>query len=139
MKPFEFSAQLNRLDIDQHLLMAIIVQNGAVATAACALGNPVNCAIGVIYSVFSFFFAAYYFQDRAEQGDTTAPYFVFPPTPEKTLVHRLRTELPADQWHFVGHIQHQGLNHTVHYYNTGTMETLRARYVRMHSTTCSQN
>ena len=109
--------------------MALVVQNGAVAAAACALGNPLTCGIGVIYSAFSFFFAAYLFQDRAITNDETAPYFVYPPTPEKTLVQRLRTELPEGQWHYVGHVQHGGINHTVHYYNTGTIQRLRARYV----------
>lgn len=100
----------------------------AVATAACALGNPLTCGVGVIYSVFSFFFAAWLFQDRELTGELPNPYFVFPPTPTQTLRQRLSAELEVGKWHYVGHVHHQGLNHTVEYLNSGGIQRFRARY-----------
>lgn len=99
----------------------------AVATAACALGNPLTCGIGVLYSTFTFFFAAWLFQDRADTSGISDAYFVYPPTPEKTVRQRLTTELEPGKWHSVGHVQHNGLNHTVEYFNAGTHHQLRAR------------
>lgn len=99
----------------------------AVATAACALGNPLTCGIGVIYSTFSFFFAAWLFQDRSEDADFSEAYFVYPPTPQKSVRERLVTELAPGKWHYVGHVPHKGLNHTVEYFNAGTHHQLRAR------------
>lgn len=43
------------------------------------------------------------------------------------MVQRLQTELATNEWHYVGHVQHVGLNHTVHYYNDGNIQRLRAR------------
>ena len=128
--------------------MAVIVQNGgtfgkivlvqlcliansdtAIASAACGVGGPITCAIGVIYATFSFFFAAFLFRERdGESGLHLNAYFVLPPTPEKTHVQRLTTELEPGKWHYVGHIHHNDLNHTVEYFNGGNWHTLRARY-----------
>ncbi|EKM50845.1 uncharacterized protein PHACADRAFT_212777 [Phanerochaete carnosa HHB-10118-sp] len=115
---------------NQSLLMAVIVKNAFVINATCGTGNIYTCAIGAAYSLFTFFFAAYKFQDRADTVDESAPYLVYSPTPGiPRLVDFLRTTLEAGQWHYVGHVPHQGLNHTVHYYNDGNTQRLRSRTV----------
>lgn len=101
----------------------------AIAGAACGNGNPITCGIGVIYSAFTFFFAAYLLRERGDAAGSPNAYFVYPPTPEKAHVERLMTELEPGKWHYVWHIQHGGLNHTVHYFNHGAYHTLQARYV----------
>lgn len=101
--------------------------------AACAKGSPLNCAIGCIYATFTFFFAAYVYSDR-RRDDGSGVYFALPPTPEKTVRQRLMTELEPGKWHSVGHAQHQGLNHTVLYFNGGTYHQLRARYASSYHT-----
>ena len=98
-----------------------------VAAAACGLGNPLTCGIGVIYSTFTFFFAAFVFSERDGSNEYSNAYFVYPPTPTKTVRQRLMTELEPGKWHNVGHVQHRGLNHTVEYFNAGTHHQLRAR------------
>lgn len=99
----------------------------AVSGAACGTGNPVTCAIGALYSVITFFFGAYFFQDRAASGALANPYFALPPTPSKTVRQRLETELAPGTWHAIGHMHDQGLNHTMEYMNDGTFHTIRAR------------
>ena len=91
-----------------------------VINATCKTGNIYTCAIGVTYSVFAFFFASWLWADRrAELAESSSPTFVFGPTPAMTLRQRVETELPAQQWHYLGHVAHGGVNHTVHYYNHG--------------------
>lgn len=93
------------------------------------MGGPVTCAIGVLYATFSFFFAAFLFSERDGAVEHQNAYFVLPPTPEKTLVERLTTELEPGTWHYAGHVHHNGLNHSVEYFNGGRWHTLRARCV----------
>lgn len=112
----------------QTLLMGVIVTNGSVAAASCNTGNPAVCAIGVGYSLLSFFFAAYLFADRSDMV-TSNVYFVYPATAGKTVRQRLMTELEPGKWHDIGHAQHLGNNHTVQYFNGGTYHQLRATSV----------
>lgn len=115
---------------NQSLVMLLLVKNAYIINATCGSGNIYTCAIGAAYSAITFFFAAFKWQDRADTADEDAPFFVYPPTPGTgRMVNRLRTELAAGQWHYVGHVPHQGLNHTVHYFTDGRIQRLRARTV----------
>ncbi|GJE90506.1 hypothetical protein PsYK624_066460 [Phanerochaete sordida] len=115
---------------NQKLFSLIIVKNAVVLNAACGSGNPITCAIGAGYAVLTFFFAAWLLSDRADASGGTAPYFVYPPTAATgRMVKRLSVELEHGQWHYVGHAQHKGLNHTVHYFSDGRIQRLRARTV----------
>lgn len=118
------------LAADQTLLLAVIAKNAFIINATCGSGNVITCAIGVTYSVFTFFFAAWKWQDRADTLEGENPFFAIGPTPTQTLRQRLATELDAGQWHYVGHVHHQGVNHTVHYFNHGDgVHQLRAHTV----------
>ena len=110
-----------------------------VINATCSSGNAYTCAAGVTYSVFTFFFAAWKWSDRRDLGgDVDAPTFAFGPSPAQTLRQRVTTELAAGEWHYLGHVQHQGLNHTVHYYGHGDgFHQLRARCPISLSKLCS--
>ncbi|GJE90505.1 hypothetical protein PsYK624_066450 [Phanerochaete sordida] len=115
---------------NQKLVALIIVKNALVLNAACGSGNPINCAIGAGYAALTFFFAVFRLADRTDTSDDTAPYFVYPPTiSTPRMVKRFSTELEHGQWHYVGHAQYQGLNHTVHYFTDGGIQRLRARTV----------
>ncbi|GJE90560.1 hypothetical protein PsYK624_067030 [Phanerochaete sordida] len=123
---------------NEKLFALILIKNAFVLNAACGSGNPVTCAIGAGYAVLTFFFAAFRFQDRADIGDDAAPYFVYPPTAGSgRMVKRFSTELEHNQWHYVGHVQHQSLNHTVHYFTDGRIQRLRARTVPFWNATSS--
>ncbi|GJE90484.1 hypothetical protein PsYK624_066220 [Phanerochaete sordida] len=104
---------------NQALILAIIAKNAYVINATCSSGNVITCAIGVTYSVFTFFFASWLWADRrAAPADGAHPTFVFGPTPAQTLRQRV-ADLPVLQWHYLGHVQHAGANHTVHYFGHG--------------------
>ncbi|GJE90488.1 hypothetical protein PsYK624_066260 [Phanerochaete sordida] len=104
---------------NQTLLLAVIAKNAYVINATCASGNVITCAVGVTYSLFTFFFAAWKWSDRALSDAAEAPFFAVGPTPSKTLRQVVTSELAAGQWHYLGHVAHEGVNHTVHYYGHG--------------------
>ena len=51
-----------------------------------------------------------------------------------TLRERVERELAPGAWHYLGHVTHGDLNHTVHYFgHGGGVHTLRAEYVSHHN------
>ncbi|GJE90481.1 hypothetical protein PsYK624_066180 [Phanerochaete sordida] len=116
---------------NQALFLAILAKNAYVINATCSSGNVVTCAIGVTYSFFTFFFTVFRLHDRTESlSDDGNPFFAIAPAPGKSLRRRLMTELAEGEWHYVGHVHHTGINHTVHYFNHGSgIHQLRARTV----------
>ncbi|PSS32198.1 hypothetical protein PHLCEN_2v2036 [Hermanssonia centrifuga] len=92
-----------------------------------------SCAIAAAYSVFSSFFAKWAFSGTRslfevdDLGADSETYLTLPPTPEKSHVQRLATELEPGTWHTVGTMRVGMFNHTIHYYNNGAgIHKLRA-------------
>ncbi|KIP07595.1 hypothetical protein PHLGIDRAFT_13121 [Phlebiopsis gigantea 11061_1 CR5-6] len=102
----------NKRGTGKQLLLGVLATNAHITQAPCSSENPLTCAIGCIFSAFTFFFAAYVFQSGHDEASG-----------------RLMTELEPGKWHNVGHVQHQGLNHTVECFNSGIYHQLRARTV----------
>ncbi|THG96350.1 hypothetical protein EW026_g5463 [Hermanssonia centrifuga] len=111
----------------------VIIVNSFVVAAVCGASGGISCGIAAAYAVFSSFFAKWAFSSRSDDFDVndlgadSEMYLTLPPTPEKTHVQRLSTELEPGTWHTIGHMRVGIFNHSLHYYNHGSnTHTLRA-------------
>ncbi|THG95282.1 hypothetical protein EW026_g6342 [Hermanssonia centrifuga] len=106
--------------------------NAFVFASVCAASGAISCGIAAAYVVFTSFFAKWVFGGRSlsevdDLGADSEMYLTLPPTPEKSHVQRLATELEPGTWHTVGTMRVGMFNHTIHYYNNGAgVHTLRA-------------
>ncbi|GJE99882.1 hypothetical protein PsYK624_161560 [Phanerochaete sordida] len=94
------------------LLLAVIAKNAYVINATCSTGSIISCVISMKYSVFTFCFASWLWDNRrADSIDPTGAYFVFGLTPVQTLHERIENKLPVQRWHYHRHVSHEGVNH----------------------------
>ncbi|PSS08910.1 hypothetical protein EW026_g5662 [Hermanssonia centrifuga] len=106
--------------------------SSVVVSNVCSKSGAINCAIAAGVAVFASFFSKWVFSDRslAEDGGfgaDTEMYLMLPPTPQKSHVQRLATELEPGTWHTVGTMRVGMFNHTIHYHNNGAgIHKLRA-------------
>ncbi|PSR94656.1 hypothetical protein PHLCEN_2v4388, partial [Hermanssonia centrifuga] len=115
------------------LNFGVFIVNSFVVGAVCAASGAISCGIAAAYAVFTSFFAKWAFSSRStdfdvsDLGADSEMYLTLPPTPEKTHVQRLSTELEPGTWHTIGHMRVGIFNHSLHYYNHGSnTHTLRA-------------
>ncbi|PSR94667.1 hypothetical protein PHLCEN_2v4399 [Hermanssonia centrifuga] len=115
------------------LHLAVFIVNSFVVAGVCAATGAISCAIAAAYAVFTSFFTKWVFTGRSDNFDVSdlgadsEMYLTLPPTPEKTHVQRLSTELEPGIWHTIGHMRVGIFNHSLHYYNHGSnIHTLRA-------------
>ncbi|THG94514.1 hypothetical protein EW026_g6970 [Hermanssonia centrifuga] len=116
------------------LHFAVFVVNAFVVTSICVFSETLSCAIAAAYAVYTTLFAKWTFSGRRSEsfdvddlGADSEMYLALPPTPEKSHIRRLSTELEPGLWHEVGHMRVGIFNHTIHYYNHGfNIHTLRA-------------
>ncbi|THG93430.1 hypothetical protein EW026_g7802, partial [Hermanssonia centrifuga] len=115
------------------LNFGVFIVNSLVVGAVCAASGAISCGIAAAYAVFTSFFAKWALSSRStdfdvsDLGADSEMYLTLPPTPEKTHVQRLSTELEPGTWHTIGHMRVGIFNHSLHYYNHGSnTHTLRA-------------
>ncbi len=114
------------------MIGATLFVNAFVIGSVCLSSGAINCAIAAAYTVFTSFFAKWVFAGRSisevdDLGADSEMYLTLPPTPEKSHIQRLSTELEPGTWHTVGTMRVGMFNHTIHYYNNGAgIHKLRA-------------
>ncbi|PSR74076.1 hypothetical protein PHLCEN_2v10148 [Hermanssonia centrifuga] len=116
------------------LNFSVFIVNAFVFGSVCLFSDFYSCAIAAAFVVFTSFFAKWTFSSRRSNsfdvndlGADSEMYLTLPPTPEKSHIQRLSTELEPGLWHEVGHMRVGMFNHTIHYYNHGSdVHTLRA-------------
>ncbi|THG95544.1 hypothetical protein EW026_g6129 [Hermanssonia centrifuga] len=116
------------------LNFAVFIVNAFVFTSVCVASGTISCAIAAAFVVYTSLFAKWTFSGRRSEsfdvndlGADSEMYLTLPPTPDKSHIQRLSTELEPGLWHEVGHMRVGMFNHTIHYYNHGSnVHTLRA-------------
>ncbi|PSR81265.1 hypothetical protein PHLCEN_2v6425 [Hermanssonia centrifuga] len=114
------------------LIGLTLFTNSVVFLGVCAASGAISCAIAAAYAVFTLFFAKWVFGGRSlseldDLGADSEMYLTLPPTPEKSHIQRLATELEPGTWHTIGTMRVGMFNHTIHYHNNGAgIHKLRA-------------
>ncbi|PSR74078.1 hypothetical protein PHLCEN_2v10150 [Hermanssonia centrifuga] len=117
------------------LNFGVFIVNAFVFTSVCVASATISCAIAAAFVVYTSLFYKYSSNGRRsaesfdvnDLGADSEMYLTLPPTPEKSHIQRLSTELEPGLWHEVGHMRVGMFNHTIHYYNHGSnIHTVRA-------------
>ncbi|THG97157.1 hypothetical protein EW026_g4791 [Hermanssonia centrifuga] len=115
------------------LQAAVYIVNSFVVASVCVASGTINCAIAAGYAVFTSFFSRWAIGSRSYEinandlGADSELHLFLPPTPAKSHVQRLSTELEPGTWHTIGHMRVGMFNHSLHYHNDGAgIQTLRA-------------